>query len=324
MKHPMAEYGLSTERYPEVAYLPMRPLIAVELRGRLGNQLLQFAACRVAQGHPGSTLVDSRTVNFKWGKRLDAVLRPGTIEEITQRELLRLHEVPRIPRGQGKSIELWDRITSAHPQWRRQFCEDIRGGLDPRFSGVDAPVLLKGYFFSEEYFVDQAEDIRAAFEEATPAVTEFVCQCEKQANGRPLVAVGFRDAEDFDSLGWTLPDAYYQSALAALPLPPTEYFYVVFGDDRELNVPRASHLLGPSGSFITAHHLGTVDQLNAMSKFDTLIIPNSSFSWWGAWLADMDHDRNATVMAPDPWVYFDNECVPLRWKKIARSGGLTR
>jgi hypothetical protein len=324
MKHPMAEYGLSTERYPEVAYLPMRPLIAVELRGRLGNQLLQFAACRVAQGHPGSTLVDSRTVNFKWGKRLDAVLRPGTIEEITQRELLRLHEVPRIPRGQGMSIELWDRITSAHPQWRRQFCEDIRGGLDPRFSGVDAPVLLKGYFFSEEYFVDQAEDIRAAFEEATPAVTEFVCQCEKQANGRPLVAVGFRDAEDFDSLGWTLPDAYYQSALAALPLPPTEYFYVVFGDDRELNVPRASHLLGPSGSFITAHHLGTVDQLNAMSKFDTLIIPNSSFSWWGAWLADMDHDRNATVMAPDPWVYFDNECVPLRWKKIARSGGLTR
>ena len=130
------------------------------------------------------------------------------------------------------------------PRWRRQFCEDIRGGLDPRFSGVDAPVLLKGYFFSEEYFVDQAEDIRSAFAEATPAVTEFVCQCEERAKGRPLVGRIPRRSR-FRLSGVDASGHLLQSALAALPLPRTEYFHVVFGDDRELNVARASHLLGP-------------------------------------------------------------------------------
>ena len=45
------------------------------------------------------------------------------------------------------------------------------------------------------------------------------------------------------------------------------------------------------------------------------IIANSTFSWWGAWLAEHPTQR---VMAPELWNRFakDADIVPARWTKI--------
>ena len=202
------------------------------------------------------------------------------------------------------------------------FQERVGQGFDARILDVRAPVWLSGVFNDERYFMSEAATVRAGFEPASRAACEWVEACRSQVGGRPIVAVGFRHATDYASLGWTLPDSYYRDAVETLPEPLTTYAWAVFGDAREPNLATARSIFGIDAITVSAHQLGPVDQLNAMSMFETLIIPNSTFSWWAAWLAE--HDHGATVIAPDPWVYFDNEIVPGRWIHIARAGGLVR
>ena len=60
---------------------------------------------------------------------------------------------------------------------------------------------------------------------------------------------------------------------------------------------------------------GYVDQC-LMSMCSDFIIANSSFSWWGAWLAD-----SAKVIAPKVWFgpqanLDDSDLVPEYWERI--------
>ena len=43
------------------------------------------------------------------------------------------------------------------------------------------------------------------------------------------------------------------------------------------------------------------------------IIPNSTFSWWAAWL---NENPNKIVIAPQPWLFKESEIVPDDWIKL--------
>jgi hypothetical protein len=47
-----------------------------------------------------------------------------------------------------------------------------------------------------------------------------------------------------------------------------------------------------------------------MTKCNYHIIANSSFSWWGAWLADSEK-----VIAPSKW-FGSMSCMPQNWSDI--------
>jgi hypothetical protein len=49
---------------------------------------------------------------------------------------------------------------------------------------------------------------------------------------------------------------------------------------------------------ISAENSGTVDTFEAMRLGKGFVIANSSFSWWGAYLAN---DKNAPIVYPNPW-----------------------
>jgi hypothetical protein len=291
-----------------------RPL-AVRLSGRLGNQLFQFAACRARQEHEGPTVVDSGMLPEGWRGQLDECLRPGSVTELRRVNRLRLGQLPHLRIGETAAVWLRGRYV----------LQELMGhGVDSRVLGVKPPRVLVGYFNDERYFADAALAVREAFRPASTATLAWMDKCHERGAGRPLVAIGFRHAEDYSTLGWALPDDYYRHALEALEHPPADYAYAVFGDAREPNMATAREVLGTGVTMMSAHELGAVDQLNAMAMFETLIIPNSTFSWWGAWLADFDHHYPITVMAPNPWVYLDNELIPDRWTKVERPGGLVR
>jgi len=81
---------------------------------------------------------------------------------------------------------------------------------------------------------------------------------------------------------------YYEQAMRAVPGP-----YIIFSDDVEKAYDIVKPWLGARDWF----HTGTTyDALYAMTECRRHIIANSTFSWWGAWLAN-----SSQVVAPRQW-----------------------
>jgi hypothetical protein len=106
--------------------------------------------------------------------------------------------------------------------------------------------------------------------------------------------------EVFHNLG----DEYYLEALEVFP----DHTVVVFSDDPAWcteNLKWADYVM-PCNTAVT--------DLSLLSSFKNHIIANSSFGWWGAWLANSN-----TVVSPRNW--FTNgldttDLIPDRWIRI--------
>jgi hypothetical protein len=274
--------------------------VVLRLSGQLGNHLFQFAAAMAVGGGTHPVLTDSGMLTAGRRDLLRTCLVDGATREANRADRLRARIMAR-----GQVSELVERI--GH-------------GVDRRVLEAAPPLILQGYFNDERYFSAVRQQVRAAFRPASATSRNWFG--ELVAAGRPVAAIGYRQAQDYAELGYVLPDEFYVSALTRLQHPVGSYTVAVFGDDARQNMAAARRVVGADAALVSAHHLAPVDQLNAMSLFEELVIPNSTFSWWGAWLADQD--RGARVLAPNPWVYVDNELVPDRWMRVERAGGLTR
>ena len=103
---------------------------------------------------------------------------------------------------------------------------------------------------------------------------------------------------------------YYKKALGKLPhnVP-----VLIFSDDP--NWCKNQYLF-QSDRFIVSETNDNLMDLCLMTMFSYHIIANSSFSWWGAWLAGSKH-----VIAPKIWFgpaanIDDKDLVPESWERI--------
>lgn len=93
------------------------------------------------------------------------------------------------------------------------------------------------------------------------------------------------------------PKDYYERAMDHMRAVGFEQF-VVFSDDREWvseNLARRNVTLAPAGS--------ALDDFLGMASASALIMSNSSFSWWAAYLGSR---RDITVVGPDSWFSDEN------------------
>jgi hypothetical protein len=98
-------------------------------------------------------------------------------------------------------------------------------------------------------------------------------------------------------------DDYYGRAIAEFP---ADTQFVIFTND----FPYASTRPWISGIQHTFIHENEVDTLLLMSKCGGCICPNSSFSWWGAFL-----NQNRKIVMPEKWfndpnIYIDGYYFP--------------
>ncbi len=108
------------------------------------------------------------------------------------------------------------------------------------------------------------------------------------------------ESDPIDFLG-ILPPSYYEAALMRVRECIEASKIFVFSDDPEWC--RANLPLDNRTTFIT-HNAGpdAWQDLVLMSRCRHHVIANSSFSWWGAWLADQRWaDPLRLVVAPAHW-----------------------
>ncbi len=168
---------------------------------------------------------------------------------------------------------------------------------DPRFARISKPIRIRGYFQSPTYF--PSIDVRLLFGrgQVNPRLAAI-----RAAVGDRWVGVHVRRG-DYLRMSTTAvhglcSDGYFLNGLEVLKRASGEALPIVLFTDQpaavsERILARAALVMGADPN---SHE---VFDLLAMSAAEGLVISNSSFSWWAAFLADRS-DR--PVVAPRPWL----------------------
>jgi hypothetical protein len=184
---------------------------------------------------------------------------------------------------------------------------------------------LGGYWQSEEYFKHIRGEILKRFVPGripTARTTQLLDKIEDLGNRSVFVTVRRTDYVGNKYLA-LLPINYYWEACRKLNERISNPFFLVFSDDPEwcrknfhLPYPYRFEVVGEN-DMTTYAHLGKEDMdLWAMSKCHNAIMANSSFSWWGAWLSQVQDEKRA-VIAPKQWFLSGAKyIVPDRWIRV--------
>jgi Glycosyl transferase family 11 len=284
-------------------------LTVVALRGNLGNQLFQIAAARAKQRDPRAPVVVDDRVSRTYQGYLDEVLVPGSYRPATGAELAFL-------RGNMVRIRPWlSRYVRAART--REFVEGSLIRYDERFQEVTPPVLLYGVFQEEEYFKNIVADVAGMFRPARSDELSIIQQMTGERSMGESVAVTVRRGRDYVNLGWSLPIEYYLDACHLIAEKRHRLRFTVFGDDPEACSLVAEQLteMGPA---TVASHFDPPTQLQLIAHHDHIVLANSTFSWWAAWLSEcrMGRDGSRFLVAPSPWINVTDEIIPPRWHTI--------
>jgi hypothetical protein len=281
-----------------------RPVVVLE--GGLGNQLFQYAFALHVAG--GEVVLDDRR-RYIWGSPLASVLKPRSWRPVRQSELLMAWQCPRVPAKQRSLDKAWTRVF--HGRMADHLVDEARasGEVDPiQKSGV---VMYAGYFQDERYPRDQREQflngLRPHVLEPHPAFS----------GPGSHVAISFRLGEDYRKIGVCLPESYYRNALLRLVEDVRCPVVHVCADD---GAAAFNLIREVDTGFRTVDHTGegAIDQLRALASASRVVVANSSFAWWGAWLGDvLRGDGDRLVVCPERWGAGPESLPPARWTRVS-------
>jgi len=292
-------------------------LVVTRLTGGLGNQLFQYAAA-LGVAHASSAKIALDVSAFltcgpdrKYslapynlglplitGSSFDPPYRTATIP--LQEELARY--------GIQNSIEI--------PVFRENNYE-----FDPSIRSLSGSCYLYGFWQSWKYFSDVSQQLRRQLRIA-PKRNDHNDLILGQISASESVSLHVRRSDYLQPHNWlafgTCEPAYYAAAVALMRARISNPKFFVFSDDpkwcREFFDEKDLAIVSTAAS-------DPVDDLAMMARCRHHIVANSSFSWWGAWLAE---HGNAVVAAPIPWYSeapFASDLVPEHWIRLDRQRG---
>ena len=241
--------------------------IIPRILGGLGNQLFSYAAARRLALHCGAELVIDDVSGFVYDKEYQRQYQLDHFNIICRRatDRERLEPFSRVRRYAMR------RFSSFQAFEDRAYIQQETIDFDKRLLHIKpcGTVYLEGYWQGEGYFKDVEDTIRADLQIQSPTDPVNLEMATRICNSfSVMVHVRFFDAPVEAGVN-NAPD----DARSRIPLP----------DDR---VTVVSHNCGDDYAYA---------DLWLMSQCRHFIIANSTFSWWGAWLARHPGKR---VIAP--------------------------
>jgi hypothetical protein len=172
---------------------------------------------------------------------------------------------------------------------------------EPKFEYVPIPhkqkdLLIDGYFQSGKYFADYEEEVREMFtfpDEIKDKVDTKFNSLNKKKIG---VHVRRGDYKTFSTTHPPQPVNYYERALDKFSMErmAEDSIFILCTDDiRSVQNEFDLDKLG----FVWSNAKSELEDLYIMSQCDSVIMSNSTFAWWGAWLGK----KKEKVIAPGVW-----------------------
>lgn len=292
--------------------------IVARILGGLGNQLFSYAAARrLALVNDAELVIDdksgfARDHDYQRHYQLDHFSIPcrkaGAVE--------RLEPFSRARRY------LKRRLNQRLPFRARSYIHQEGINFDSRLLQVKSrgTVYIEGYWQSEDYFKDVEETIRDDLRIIPPTdATNLAMAARIRACLAVAVHVRFFDAPTEGGIN-NAPDDYYARAVAEMEMLAPDTHYFVFSDQPAAARDRIP--LTADRITLVSHNQGDENayaDLWLMTQCQHFIIANSTFSWWGAWLAE---HLGKHVIAPGlevregkMWWGFEG-LLPEEWLKV--------
>lgn len=292
--------------------------LTVSLYGGLGNQLFQYAVGRALSLQFGTDLAFDL-----YGFEVDKVFKrtyelgqfnlPRDIELTRKPVIFKMSRV--IQRFSGSQSSLgkaaWPHLLVEGPSGYQAnfFPKTIRGN-----------VYISGYWQDERYFLTAMDYIRKELT-LRGGLSSANQELRKKMRENQSVAIHVRrlhnvvttkDAEpdaNAETKGIALGQAYYQTAIEEINKRVQSPEFFVFSDYPQW--ARENLIFDRSVTFLDPGRGPDLEDMLLMSNCRHHVIANSSFSWWGAWLAQ---NKDQVVVAPKVATLMPN--IPNSWIRV--------
>lgn len=293
--------------------------IFVRIFGGLGNQLFAYAAARRLAIVNNAELIIDDISGFQYDSQYQRHYQLGHFD-ISSRKATPAERMEPFARIRRRVLREWNRRL---PFEQRNYLVQDGNNFDPRLLNLrpNKQLIIEGYWQSEGYFKDVESQIRQDLCIYPPADNSNLLSAG-YINSSTAVAVHVRFFDDpVSSSGNNASGGYYHRAVQKMEASVNGAHYFVFSDRPE----EARGLIPLPDERITLiqHNKGdehAYADLWLMTQCKHFIIANSTFSWWGAWLAEFNQK---IVISPE--IYKGNGVaawgfdglIPDKWIKIS-------
>ncbi|MCH8466616.1 MAG: alpha-1,2-fucosyltransferase [Roseinatronobacter sp.] len=283
-------------------------MVITKLIGGLGNQMFQYAAGVSLARNIGVDLrIDKnalRTYNLHQGYQLDEIFQ-GDFIQATEWEMFKLMGLRKFKIvKRGAEVNPKHKFKAGYP-----FIRQPTHNYWADFDKITTSGYLAGYWQSSKYFANSEAEVRQAFsfkDNLTGRNLEIVNKVRSENS----VAIHIRRGDYISDPGslkfhgfcdWN----YYDKAVSIIIEKTGASKFYIFSDEPEV---ARLHFQDTRSFEIVDWNTGrsSYRDMQIMSHCRHHIIANSTFSWWGAWLADSPEQ---VVVAPSSWFQGSDEQI---------------
>lgn len=312
-------------------------MIYVEMHGRLGNQLFQYAAARSLQNKnkqeicvsfnkvigantEGNSGWDNSLKDFKINKLSIYDKKKNVFRELPfYKQIVCLFYAFSYKPFMG-SINKWFMYQKKLcPILDKMGIRWLANGYYAFTNDDEKDILLNGAFESPEYFDDIREFLIA---EITPKYSELKQNTElykiiRETNSVCVSLRHFQLSGSQSDLYDVCSKEYYNNAIRLMKKKIINPHFIFFSDDIEW-VKSVIDTKGLVHSFETPNN-PLWEKLRLMYSCKHFIIPNSTFAWWAQYLG---RNENKIVISPAKWFNdtFESPLISKTWIRIDRNG----
>jgi hypothetical protein len=280
-------------------------MIIVRLSDGLGNQMFQYAFGRALSVRRGVPLRLDLSAYQRDRKRVYGLSQFLVMEDfVTEEEVLKVVSRPLDP---------------TQPWWDQPVVKPEHFHYDEDVTRVPSAGYFVGYWQTERHFADLAGLIRLEFTPRSP-LSGANLDAARTIAARNAVSLHVRRGDyvsdrTVNALHGICSLDYYRRAVAHVMERVERPEFFIFTDDPDW--VRANLKLGAPAYLIAHNGNAPVEDLRLMSLCRHHILANSSFSWWGAWLAERP---GQVVCAPRRWFtgypHDTRDLTPDRWVRL--------